>query len=74
MDKIPHRSFTVRTPVDLYCEIAEMARAEGVSINHKVGQLIRLGMQEHTDINARIVELIEGKLLPDLKAATKDTQ
>lgn len=72
MDKVPHRSFTVRIPVDLYCEIADQASKEGVSINQKVGQFIRLGMEGMVDINARIVELIEKNLLPDLKKELPD--
>lgn len=67
MDKVPHRSFTVRIPVDLYCEIAEEARKDGTSINQKVGEYIRLGMKGTEDINARLAELVEQNLLPRLK-------
>ena len=66
-EKSPHRSFTVRIPVDLYIEIAELARKDGVSINHKVGQFIRLGMGESINVNDKIMELIRKKLLPELE-------
>lgn len=66
-DKVPHRSFTVRIPVELYCEIAEEAREEGISINAKVGQLLRVGMAEAIDLNERLDQLIRDRLLPELK-------
>lgn len=69
-EKSPHRSFTVRIPIELYCEIAELARKEGVSINHKVGQFIRMGMGETVNVNDRIAELIRDKLLPELEKGT----
>jgi hypothetical protein len=65
-EKSPHRSFTVRIPIELYCEIGEQARADGVSINHKVGQFIRLGMGESINMNDKIMELIKNKLLPEI--------
>lgn len=66
-EKSPHRSFTIRIPLSLYVEIAELAREDDVSINVKVGQFIRLGMGESINVNDKIMDLIRRKLLPELE-------
>lgn len=66
-DTAQPRSFTIRTPHDLYCEVAELARKDGVSMTKKVEELIRLGLDKHVDIDEKIVRLLREKITEDQK-------
>lgn len=52
------RSFTLRVPQSLYIELAELARAEGVFINQKANQLIKLGMGREVNLNEAVLKLL----------------
>lgn len=56
--KEPHRSFTVRVPESLYNEIGDLANAEGVHVNVKVNQLLRLGLGQHVSLDAALARLL----------------
>lgn len=56
-----HRSFTVRVPLSVYVKIGEMAKADGVFINQKVNQLLRLGMGEHVSLDQALVRLLRDR-------------
>jgi predicted HicB family RNase H-like nuclease len=57
-----HRSFTVRVPMSLYLSLAEMAQADGVFINQKANQLLRLGMGKHVSLDQAVLRLIKDKM------------
>jgi hypothetical protein len=59
----PFRSFTLRVPQDLYIELAEMARADGMHINPKANQLIRLGMGKHIQLDQALQRLLRDQVL-----------
>jgi len=64
----PHRSFTVRVPLDLYIEIGDLARSEGSCVNKKVNQLIRLGMDKHISLDAALARLLRERVLEESNA------
>ena len=45
------RSFTIRTPKELYLEISDCAILEQVPLNVKVNQLLNLGLAKHVSLN-----------------------
>jgi len=57
-----HRSFTVRVPMSLYLRLAEMAQADGVFINQKANQLLRLGMGQHINLDQALARLFKEKI------------
>jgi predicted HicB family RNase H-like nuclease len=57
--KEPHRSFTVRVPESIYAKLGDMAHADGMHVNGKVNQLLRLGMGEHVSLDAAVARLIK---------------
>lgn len=57
--KEEHRSFTVRVPLSLYVRIGDLASADGVFVNQKVNQLIRLGMGEHVNLDQAVARLLK---------------
>jgi len=58
------RSFTVRVPLSLYTKLADSARADGVFINQKANQLLRLGMGESVNLTDAIVRLLANQVEP----------
>jgi predicted HicB family RNase H-like nuclease len=63
--KEPHKSFTVRIPESLYEEIGDLAIAEGIFINVKVNQLLRLGLNKHVSLDAALTRLIVKEVVSD---------
>jgi hypothetical protein len=59
----PFRSFTLRVPQSLYVEMAEMARADGVFINQKANQLIRLGMGKHINLDQALARMLKDEVV-----------
>ena len=57
------RSFTLRVPLSMYVEMAEMARADEVFINQKANQLIRLGMGKHIQLDQAVARLLKAEVL-----------
>jgi len=57
-DTDTHRSFTVRVPLALYLEIAQLAQDEGTNLNKKVTQLVLLGMGKHISLNDALRHLL----------------
>jgi predicted HicB family RNase H-like nuclease len=53
------RSFTVRIPESMYSEIGDLANADGVFVNTKVQQLLRLGLGKHVSLDAAVSRLIK---------------
>lgn len=63
--EITHQSFTVRVPIDLYVQIAEMARKDDNKyLNHKVNELLQLGIARDIDLNERIAKFLRTNILP----------
>jgi len=60
-----HRSFTVRIPESLYTEIGDLANADGMFVNTKVNQLIRLGLGRHVDLNAALARMLARDAISD---------
>lgn len=56
--KEEHRSFTVRVPLSLYEQIGDLATADGVFVNQKVNQLLRLGMGHHVNLDQALARLL----------------
>jgi len=63
--KEEHRSFTVRIPESLYNTIGDLANAEGVFVNVKVNQLLRLGLGEHVSLDAALARLLKKEVTVD---------
>lgn len=61
--KIPHRSFTVRVPEELYVKLGDLADADGVFVNTKVNELIRLGLAKDIDISDKIAQILKKELI-----------
>jgi hypothetical protein len=59
------RSFTLRIPTSLYCELSDLARSEGVFINQKANQLLRLGMGKHIDLNQALERLLKSEVVKE---------
>lgn len=64
--KEPHRSFTVRIPESMYERIGDMANADGVHVNGKVNQLLKLGMGEHISLDAAVARLLKKEVASDV--------
>jgi predicted HicB family RNase H-like nuclease len=54
-----HRSFTVRIPESLYEEIGDLASGDGVFVNIKVNQLLRLGLGHHISLDAAVARMLK---------------
>jgi predicted HicB family RNase H-like nuclease len=59
----PHRSFTVRVPEELYIKLGDLADAEGVYVNTKVNELIRLGLAAEIDLTEKISQLLKKEVI-----------
>lgn len=57
--KEDHRSLTVRIPHSLYNQIGDLANSEGVFVNVKVNQLLRLGLGQHVSLDKALARLIK---------------
>ena len=53
------RSFTIRVPIELYMEISDAARADGVFLTHKATQLLRIGLNAETNMSYLLARLIK---------------
>jgi predicted HicB family RNase H-like nuclease len=62
----PHRSFTVRVTETLYEQIGEAALADGMFVNEKVNQLLRLGMGQHISLDAAVSRLLRKEMTADV--------
>jgi len=60
--KQKYRSFTIRVPTDLYLKIANEAQNDGVYLNQKANQLIRLGLGEHISLDAALRAMLMEKV------------
>jgi len=63
--KEEHRSFTVRIPESLYNEIGDLANSEGVFVNVKVNQLLRLGLGQHVSLDTALARLLKKEVTLD---------
>ena len=54
-----HRSFTVRVPTPIYIEIASSAQADGMTLNAKANQLLRLALEKYTSLDTALRVLLE---------------
>jgi hypothetical protein len=61
--KEEHRSFTCRIPESLYNTIGDLANAEGVFVNVKINQLLRLGLGEHVSLDTALARLIKKEVV-----------
>lgn len=59
----PHRSFTVRVEESLYNEIGDLANSEGVFVNTKVNQLLRLGLGHHITLDAAVARMLKKEVI-----------
>jgi predicted HicB family RNase H-like nuclease len=57
--RVPHRSFTVRIPEELYNQIGDLANADGMCLNPKVHQLLLLGLGRHVNLDAAVARLLK---------------
>lgn len=53
-----HRAFSIRLPMSLYLRVADMAHAEGVNLNAKMNQLIRLGVEGKINLDDALRNLL----------------
>lgn len=53
-----HRAFSIRVPMSLYLKISTMAQAEGVNLNAKMNQLIKLGLSGKIDLDEQLRQLL----------------
>lgn len=60
------RSFTLRVPLSLYVQLADAAHAEGIFLNQKVNQLIKLGMGRNVDINDALARLLKTEVVKEV--------
>lgn len=59
------RSFTIRVPDDLYLEMASAAQADGVALNQKANQLLKLGLGKHVSLQEAIARLLTNRVLEE---------
>lgn len=60
-----HRSFTIRVPQELYLRMTTLAQNEGLALNKKVNQILRLGMGEHIKLDDVLMRLIRTNVPED---------
>ena len=53
-----HRAFSVRLPMSIYLRVAEMAQNDGVNLNAKINQLIRLGLDGKINLDDALRNLL----------------
>ena len=63
--KEPHRSFTVRIPESMYERVGDLANSDGLTVNAKVNQLLKLGMGEHISLDAAVARIIKREVTDD---------
>lgn len=61
--KGPHRSFTVRVPEELYVKLGDLADAEGIFVNTKVNELLRLGLAKEIDLTDKIAQILKKEII-----------
>lgn len=52
------RSFTIRVPTDLYLLLATTAQGDGVPLNQKANQLLRMGLGQHISLDEALRRLL----------------
>jgi hypothetical protein len=57
-----HRSFTLRVPTDFYLELASAAQEDGVPLNQKANQLLRLGMGKHISLTDALRSMLMDRM------------
>lgn len=60
---VPFRSFTVRIPETLYEKIGDLAQDDGVYVNVKVNQLLKLGLGEHISLDAAVARMLKKEVV-----------
>lgn len=51
-------SFTIRVPRDIYLELLECSSTDGVPMNVKVNQLLRLGLDKQVDLTETLLRMV----------------
>lgn len=59
------RSFTIRVPDELYLEIATAAQSDGVALNQKANQLLKLGLGKHISLQEAIARMLTNKVVEE---------
>lgn len=59
------RSFTIRVPDELYLQMAEAAQSDGVALNQKANQLLKLGLGKHVSLQEAIARLLTNNVVQE---------
>lgn len=57
------RALSIRVPTDTYCVVATLAQEEGVDLNAKLNDLIRMGLGEHKSLTQALHSILRKHLL-----------
>lgn len=55
-------ALSVRIPKDTYFAVAELARSEGVDLNTKFNELVRMGLGENRSLTDALLRLVKQHL------------
>lgn len=61
------RALSIRVPSDLYCQIAALAQEEGLDLNNKINELIRMGLGENKSLTDALHKMVKRHLLEEEK-------
>lgn len=59
------RALSIRVPSNLYCEIAALAQEEGVDLNTKINELIRMGLGEDKSLTKALRSMVKRHLISE---------
>lgn len=57
------RALSIRVPTDVYCSVATLAQEEGVDLNQKLNELIRIGLGEHKSLTEALHTMVRKHML-----------
>lgn len=67
---ITRRALSIRVPTEVYCDVATLAQDEGVDLNTKINELIRMGLGEHKSLTAALQSMVKRHLMENTDGAS----
>lgn len=63
------RALSIRVPTDIYCAVATLAQEEGIDLNSKLNELIRLGLGDHKSLTEALHAMVRKHMMENTDGA-----
>jgi hypothetical protein len=63
------RALSIRVPSEIYCAVATLAQEEGVDLNSKVNELVRMGLGEHKSLTEALHTMVRKHMMENTDEA-----